>query len=306
MIKDLEQEPEFLVDDVLEEQQKELEKNKAELEIILQQLKHPKLYNNALFLKSFVRGMILNFKKEKPKPKLLPKKQLQRFLPKKQPRLSTPKQIQRPLPKQIQKPLPVKHQTITPIKKLTAKIKEITKLKKDLIIDKFTNNVLATANIDSKYSVQEPILDENDKIALEKIIRKRPKSIKKAWKFILKFGKKFKIKEDHKENLKYYVINRFFALGKLEPLLHDKDITDITCNGIVKPIVVTHKGKEIPTNLSFKDANELTTFLNLLTERTKQKLDKKHPVLDTTYRDYRIHVIFGVEPGNSKFTFTKV
>lgn len=301
----MQKEPEFLMDDFLEEQQQELERNREEMQELIKQLKNPKHQTQINFFKSFVSAMIHSRKQEKPKQ--LPEPLRKIFQHKHRRPLFRPRPVQRQIQKPVQRPLPAKHQTITPIKKLAVKIQQLQQpIKKDLIIDKFTQNVLATANIASKYNVKEPDLDENDILTLKKIIDKRPKTIKKAWKFIQKFGKKFKIQQGHEENLKYYIINRFFALGKLEPLMHDQDITKITCNGVGKPIVVTHKAKELPTNISFKDVNQLTTFLNILSERTKQKIDKKHPTLDATYRNFRIHVTFGIEPGNSKFTFERI
>ena len=62
----------------------------------------------------------------------------------------------------------------------------------------------------------------------------------------------------------------------------------------------------MPTNIAFKDAEELLNFLNLIAERTKQKLDKKNPTLDVAHRGFNIHLTLAVQPGNSKFTFKRV
>lgn len=301
---------EFLYDEELERKQKELEQSQKELEIILRKLKNPELTKRAMFLKEFTKQVVMQYQKQRPltkeeehKKQLIEhaKERLSKVPLITKPRLRRPK----PIPIQPIQQIPVQPKPL--IKKLEEPKKIIKKpIKKDLITDKFTKKTLATANIDSKYIVREPELDENDQKALTKIIKKKPKNMKKAWKLIERYKKKFKLQEGHENNLKYYVVNRFFTMGKVEPLLHDEKITQISCKGVGKPIVVIRKGKEYPTNLFFKDADELTIFLEIIKQRTEQKLDKKHPSLDATHRDFHIHVTFGIKLGNSKFIFKRI
>lgn len=302
------EETEFLFDEELERKQLELEKSQKQLKFLIKKMQNPRLEKQARFLKDFTRAMILQYKK----PKKLTKEQEQKklLIEHAKHKLRTTRLIMKPRlrrPKPMQKILPVQHQTIAPVKQTQEKIKEIKKqVKKELIIDKFTKKTLATANIDSKYNVQEPNLDEDDKKALNKIIKKQPKNMKKAWNLILRYKKKFKLKEGHEDNLKYYAVNRLFTMGKIEPLLHDEDVTQIKCRGVAKPIIVMRKGKEYPTNLSFKDVNELETFIEILRQRTEQKLDKKHPTLDTTHRNFHVHATLGINIANSKFILKRI
>lgn len=282
-------EPEFLVDDTILKKEEELEQTKRELEFLLKRLKtNPKIVKNAMLLRAITRGAIYSFKK----PKII-----------KQPVIKQPV-TQSPITKetkQIKIPIPIKP-IKQPIKKTKTELPKIEQ--KNLITDRFTKQVLATANVSNTYEVTQPDLDENDLKALNKVIKKYPKEIKKAWELIQKYSKKFKVQEGHDNNIKYYVINRFFAFGKLEPLMHDKDITKIILKGINTPITITYKGKQLQTNISFQTKEQLITFLDILAQRTKQKLDKNNTTLNTQYRGFNITARFANE--NSEVVLNRI
>lgn len=298
--------PHFIIDNELEELQ-------GTIRDLIREKKHPELKKHVKTLKTFTRAVAYSLAKPKIKPKEI-KKQIQK------------KPIQMQLTKQpigfdihpIPSPgetkeeirefkaIPIYAKHIISKKELPEKITQEEKQIIPLIRDKFTNKVLATANVNDTYKINEPTLNETNQKILSKILKKKPKNPEKAWKLIEKYIKKHKGDPAHKEAIKYYIINNLFALGKIEPLLNDKNISIITCDSPGSYIKVKRNNKTLKTNLLFKDKKELDDFLFLIAEKTKSKLDKKNPVLDITYRNFRFHCVLGLNITTSKFTITRI
>lgn len=296
--------PHFLIDDDLEELQKSIRD-------VLHEKKHPQLKKHAKTLKTFTRAIAYSLAK----PKKIKPKEIKKLIQQK------PIQIELaeepigfdigpiPLPGETEKQL---HEfKVTPIyaKDIKKHIEKEIKPKEQiisLIKDKFTNKILVTANVNDTYKINQPKLDDTNQKILDKIIKKKPKNPEKAWKLIEKYIKKYKGDPEHKEAIKYYVINNLFALGKIEPLIQDKDISLISCNSAGSYIEVKRNNKKLKTNILFKDKKELDNFLFLIAKKTNSKLNKKHPILDTTYRNFRFHCVLGLDITTSKFNITRI
>lgn len=287
----------FLLDD-------ELAKNEEELNKILFELEHPKLEKNKCILKSFTKALILAT--SKPKPKHIPI--IRRPVIKRS--LLKPPEIQAPVPSQPQRPKPqpeVKKPEPPKITKIVKRLQPITTMKKvELIHDKITNELLVSADITDIYKLNEPQLDKEDIQVYNKVMSKDPKNMEKAWKLIQKYGKKFKIKPKHDTRIKYYLVDDLLGFGKVEPLLNDPKITKITCEGLGNFIEVEREGKTLKTNLLFEKPEELKDFFEVISHRTKQKLDKKHPILDAEARKLKIHVTLAPNIAESKFNFKRI
>ncbi len=94
-----------------------------------------------------------------------------------------------------------------------------------------------------------------------------------------------KVDKNTEEILRYYVIRDFIGLEKLEPLMNDKNIEDISCDGVNIPIYVYHRNPQfgsIRTNMVFKDSEELDLFVNKLSERSGKTISVARPLLDGT------------------------
>ena len=294
--------PHFLIDDDLEELQRSIRD-------LLQEKKHPELKKHTKTLKTFTRAIAYSLAKPKQKieevKKLIQQKPIQLEL------------AEEPIGFDVG-PIPEpgdyeknEHEfKVTPIyaKDLKKRAEEIKPKEQiiSLIRDKFTNKVLVTANVNDAYKLNEPNLDETNQKILDKIIKKKPKNPEKAWKLIEKYIKKYKGYQEHKEAIKYYVINNLFALGKIEPLIQDKDISLISCNSPGSYIEVKRNDKKLKTNILFKDKKELDNFLFLIAEKTNSKLNKKHPILDATHRNFRFHCVLGLDITTSKFNITRI
>ncbi len=147
--------------------------------------------------------------------------------------------------------------------------------KVNLIVDRITKRVLASVNIDKDYLLEEPKLDEIDLVVLEKVKDKKIKNMEQGWKLIQKYAKKYGINPGHDTLIKYYIVNDVFGLGKIEPLLHDKDLESIKCDGPMKNLIVEVNGKNYKSNLLFHD-EDLRNFIVVMANKLGKKLNKKN------------------------------
>src|SRR3989338_580960 len=84
--------------------------------------------------------------------------------------------------------------------------------------------------------------------------------------------------------LKYYVVRDFIGMEKIEPLMKDKYIEDISCDGTDIPIFVYHRLPQfgsIKTTVAF-NRDELDSFVNKLAERCGRTISVAKPLLDGT------------------------
>lgn len=78
----------------------------------------------------------------------------------------------------------------------------------------------------------------------------------------------------------YYLNRNFLGYGKLDPLMHDEKIEDITCNGSDMPIFLYHgKFANTETNLVF-DNVELNKFVLKLAQKADKQLSLTTPIID--------------------------
>lgn len=189
------------------------------------------------------------------------------------------------------------------IKKEEKKESEI--IQKDLILDKVTNRILANVKITDKYYLVEPQIDNNDTLVLTKVLRKSPKNMEKGWKLITKYGKKFNIQPEHFTNVKYYVVNFLFGLGKIEPLVYDKEVLEIICEGTNKAVKVKFQDKILETNIIYSKKEDLDNFIYALSYRVKQKIKKNIPTITFLYREMNFECTIGFNGADSKFAVKK-
>jgi len=127
----------------------------------------------------------------------------------------------------------------------------------------------ASADGGIRYQIIEPILTERDEKALE-IIKKllmtelsvsmgEIKSKKEAeYRLGAKIDRMIKnyrlsIPKKNIAKIKYYAIRDFVHLGKIEPLMRDHMIEEISCDGTGIPLYIWHRELEsIPTNIMFE------------------------------------------------------
>ncbi len=86
--------------------------------------------------------------------------------------------------------------------------------------------------------------------------------------------------DERVEILVYYLRRNFIGYGKLDPLMNDDRIEDITCNGPGVPIFLYHRRyANIQTNRVF-DRDELNKFVLKLAQKADKQLSLSTPLID--------------------------
>lgn len=116
----------------------------------------------------------------------------------------------------------------------------------------------------------------------------------------------FDFKSFHK--ILYYIIRNNIGFGKIDPLMKDNGIEDISCSGPNTPLYLYHRKYEnIKTNITFEE-EELNSFVFLLAQRCGKGISIAKPYLDATLSDgSRLQETLGREitTRGSSFTIRK-
>lgn len=109
--------------------------------------------------------------------------------------------------------------------------------------------------------------------------------------------------------IKYYLEKDLIGYGKIDGLINDQLIEDISCLGINKPVYIYHrKYANAKTNIVFTDEEELDDFITRIVHRQGKHVSIAHPIVDLTLPGkHRLAVSFGKEttPAGSAFTIRK-
>lgn len=123
--------------------------------------------------------------------------------------------------------------------------------------------------------------------------------------------KKYKMEIDIPtlDKYQYYITRDFLNFAKIDGLMRDENIEDISCDGIGIPVFVWHRKYEsIPTDIVFKTPEELENFIFKIAYLSGRHISIAQPLLDGTLPDgSRAQVTFGKEvtPKGSTFTIRK-
>ena len=106
----------------------------------------------------------------------------------------------------------------------------------------------------------------------------------------------------------YYLYRAFLGYGKIDPLMYDPHIEDISCDGPGLPVFVYHDDyTDIETNVVY-ERDELGDFVIQLAQRSGRHVSVSDPVVSTTLPDgSRVELALGEEvtPKGSAFTIRK-
>ena len=110
------------------------------------------------------------------------------------------------------------------------------------------------------------------------------------------------------EKILYYIVRDFIGFGKLDPMMHDSNIEDISANGYNIPIYLYHKQYlNIPTSVIYGE-EELDSFIIRLAQRSGKHISIAEPMVDAAMPDgSRIQMTLGeaVTAHGSTFTIRK-
>ncbi|MBU5557537.1 MAG: type II/IV secretion system ATPase subunit [Candidatus Aenigmatarchaeota archaeon] len=94
--------------------------------------------------------------------------------------------------------------------------------------------------------------------------------------------------EERRAVMLYYIERDFIGLGKIEPLMQDPDIEDISVDGVGIPAYVYHRNPligSIRTNVIFDSPDELDTFVHKLAQRCGKSISVAMPLLGAALPD---------------------
>ncbi len=145
---------------------------------------------------------------------------------------------------------------------LTKKEKEKLEKLKNLIIDLLDINLMDVKNISE---VQNYLKEKLDRIISDYDI---------------------KLTDVEYNKILYYIYRDFLGLERIEPLMHDPEIEDISCDGAGIPIFIFHrKYGSLRTNIVFEDNEELNRFITKLAQRCGKHISVAEPLLDGALPD---------------------
>ncbi len=105
--------------------------------------------------------------------------------------------------------------------------------------------------------------------------------------------------------LHYFLIRNFLGWGRIEPLIRDHYLEDISCDGTNIPIFLYHrKYRNIKTNIMFQ-AEVLNSLAITLAQRSGKHISTGSPMLDATLPDgSRLQLTLGTEVTTRGTSFT--
>jgi len=115
-----------------------------------------------------------------------------------------------------------------------------------------------------------------------------------------------KIDEGAKKKIIYFLKKRFLGLGKLETLMKDSQIEDISCDGSNIPLFVYHRRYgSLKSNVLYEGENELSDFVMRLAQKCGKHISIAEPMLDATMPDgSRLQMTLSTEVTTKGSTFT--
>jgi len=93
---------------------------------------------------------------------------------------------------------------------------------------------------------------------------------------------------EQREVIRYYAYRDLAGLGKLQPLMNDKEVEDISCDGTDIPVYVYHRNPKygsIKTDIVWSEEDKLNSFVMKLAQRCGRSISVSSPLLDGALPD---------------------
>jgi flagellar protein FlaI len=151
-----------------------------------------------------------------------------------------------------------------------------------------------------EYELKAP---ENDETLAESFHRQMPEIIenhRKALGEIVPISMK---------KILYYLERDLVGYGRIDPVLFDEFVEDVSCSGVDKSIFLWHRKYEnIKTNIIFKEEEELDDYVMRVVHKAGKHVSLAFPIVDVTLPGkHRLAVSYGREttPSGTSFTIRK-
>jgi flagellar protein FlaI len=105
--------------------------------------------------------------------------------------------------------------------------------------------------------------------------------------------------------IEYYLVRNFLGWSRIDPLMKDPHLEDISCDGSGIPIFLYHrKYRNVRTNIAF-EAGVLNSLAITLAQRSGKHISSGSPILDATLPDgSRLQLTLGTEVTTRGTSFT--
>jgi flagellar protein FlaI len=172
---------------------------------------------------------------------------------------------------------------------------------------------------DYLYHVVEPSLDDYEQ-AVRKDLEERLRDVlmyeeisddmdeeevleSKVRKIINDYG--IEVDNDSMHKILYYLKRDYIYDGKIDPILRDPAIEDVSCDGDNVPIFVYHRDyRDLMSNVEF-EKQELDSFVIKLAQKAGKHISVAEPLVDASMPDgSRIQMTLGTEVTDRGSTFT--
>jgi flagellar protein FlaI len=98
----------------------------------------------------------------------------------------------------------------------------------------------------------------------------------------------FRATATERDIIQYYIERDFIGLGRIEPIMQDPNIEDISCDGVGIPVFIFHrepKVASVKTNVVFDNAEELDSFVTRLSQLCGKSISVASPLIDGSLPD---------------------
>jgi archaeal flagellar protein FlaI len=114
------------------------------------------------------------------------------------------------------------------------------------------------------------------------------------------------VSNDKKEKILYYLKKNLLGLTRLDPLMNDPKIEDVSCDGSEVAMFLYHRDHgSIQSNIRFADEEELSGFVIKLAQKCGKHISIANPMIDATMPDgSRIQMTLSTEISTKGSTFT--
>jgi len=172
------------------------------------------------------------------------------------------------------------------------------------------------------YFIDEVILDKTERSAFDRLKDILSRELKppedmsvEARSYVMdearRLMKKYRsvlgsLNEGSMRKVEYYIRRDLIGYGPINPIVEDKNVEDISCDGIDKPVYVWHRRYEsLPSNLRIMDKNYFNDFIIKLAHFAGKHISAAFPIVDAMLPGrHRLAATYGDEVSTFGSTFT--
>ncbi|MHB2037615.1 MAG: type II/IV secretion system ATPase subunit [Nitrososphaerales archaeon] len=188
----------------------------------------------------------------------------------------------------------------------------------------FGNVAIRSINNVTTYEVVEPTLMEEERKKIDRLKLLLLEEVKAPLGIIYGKGNvdeyidintsriikdyKLDIPKEAQDKALYYLKRDFLGYSKIDVMMRDPRVEDISCDGIGIPIYVWHRDFEsIPSNIAFSTKDELASFIVRLAYKSGGQITVAQPILEGSLPEgFRTHLTLDeVSKRGSTFTIRK-